>query len=113
VSDSLGHLAEREGELVDQDGVGPSFFDWREVLTRNVLNEREQERIAIVAFPDESGNRREPGRPRCAPPPLTGDELPLARPRRTNDHGLNEALCANRLRELGDPLGVEPPPRLP
>ena len=62
-ADALGDLAERELELVEQDGVGARLLDRRELLARDVLDEAEQERVAVVGLADE---RRQwsPRRPR-------------------------------------------------
>ena len=44
----LGHVAERELELVEQDGVGARLLDGGQLLARDVLDQPEQQRVAIV-----------------------------------------------------------------
>ena len=47
-ADVLGDLAERKLELVDERRIGARLFDGREVLPRDVLDERQEERLAVV-----------------------------------------------------------------
>ena len=54
---SLGHLRERQPELVEQRRVGTGLFDRREVLAGDVLDEREEERVSVLGLPHDSRNR--------------------------------------------------------
>ena len=78
-ADPLRDLAEREPELVDQERAGPRLLDRGELLAGDVLDEREQERVAVVRLAHERRHRRQAGLARGAPAPLAGDQLPAAR----------------------------------
>jgi hypothetical protein len=106
-TDALGHIAERESELVHESGVGTGFLDRREILARDVLDEREEERVPVVALPYERGNRRESCRLGRAQTALAGDQLPASPVQRPHDDRLDETLGAHGLGELRDPHGVE------
>ena len=58
LADPLGDLAEREAELVDQDGVPARLLDRRQILARDVLDEPEQQRVAVVGLAHDRRNRR-------------------------------------------------------
>ena len=77
-ADPLGDVAERELELVHERGVRARFLDRGELLPGDVLDEREQERVAIVRLADERGQGLEPGLARGAPAALAGDQLVAA-----------------------------------
>ena len=77
-ADALGDLAEREAELVDQHGVGTRFFDRRQVLARDVLDEAEQQRVAVVGLAHDGRDGRDPGLAGGAPAALAGDQLVAA-----------------------------------
>ena len=53
--DPLGHLAERELELVDERRVRARLLDGGKVLASDVLDEREEQRVAVVRLADEGG----------------------------------------------------------
>ena len=88
-ADPLGDLAERELELVDQGRVGARLLDRREVLAGDVLDEAEQQRVAVVRVaarrpgssarpprgPHASGARRRSARSR---PRAAGARRPAA-----------------------------------
>ena len=99
-ADPLGELAERERELVLEKRVGACLLDRREILACDVLDEREDQRLAVVGLADERRDRREPRRAGRPPAALAGDELlapvaervgraPAGRPLRA--HGLRQA----------------------
>ena len=59
LADAFGDLAEREPELVEQQRVGARLLDRRQILARDVLDEREQERVAVVGLADDRGHSRD------------------------------------------------------
>src|SRR5581483_7382946 len=58
VADALADLAQRKPELVDQHRVRAGFLNGSQLLARNVLDEPEQERVAIVRLADQRRQRR-------------------------------------------------------
>ena len=97
--DALGDLAERQPELVDQQGVRARLLDRRQILARDVLDEAEQQRVAIVGLAHDGGNGRDAGFARSAPAALAGDQLVAALEPRPHDDRLDQALRADRLGE--------------
>jgi hypothetical protein len=109
---ALGHVAEREAELIHEHCVGPRLLDRRKVFPRHVLDEREQERFAVIGLANEGRNRREARGTRGTPAPFAGDQLPGAAGDGANNDGLHETLRPHRIGKLRDSLGIEAPPRL-
>ena len=64
-SDLVGDLAETQLELVDEQGVGPRLLDGSELFAGDVLDEPEQQCLAVAALPNDAGWSpvRLPGRP--------------------------------------------------
>ncbi len=60
LADALGDLAEREAELVQKERVGARLFDRRQILARDVLDEAEQQRVAVVCLANERRNVSRP-----------------------------------------------------
>ena len=100
-ADPLGHLAERERELVDQDGVGTGLLDRRQLLAGDVLDEPEQERLAVVG-------RAHDGRERSRDPP-PAPPASAARRRRSRSRPRRAAARA----AAGSHPGAAPTPRAP
>src|SRR5207249_1543502 len=96
-SDSFGEVAEREPELVHQHGERPRLLDRRQVLAHDVLDEREEERVAVVGIAYHRRQRREAGLTRGSPAALAGDQLPSALRAWAHNDGLDDALRANRV----------------
>ena len=92
--------------------VRARLLDRREVLARDVLDEAEQERVAVVRLADDRRHGREPGLARGAPAALAGDQLVAALRPRADDDRLDHALRADRLGEAGVASCVEAPARL-
>src|SRR5581483_572123 len=111
-TDPLRHLAEREPELVDQDGVGARLLDRGELLARDVLDEPEQERVPVVRLPDDGRHRLPSGLARRPPAPLAGNDLVAASGARADEQRLDHALATHRLGEPRRRFGLEPTPRL-
>ena len=107
--DALCHVAERERELVLEDRVRAGFLDRREVLARDVLDERKQKGVAIVGGADERGNGREAGRLGGAPTALARDQLIGSVRDRPDDDRLDDTLNPDRLGEARERLGIEAP----
>src|SRR5665213_588357 len=111
-ADALRDFSERQPELVDQHGAGARLLDGRQLLPRDVLDQPEQQRVAVVGSADDGGNRCEPRLSRRAPAALAGDDLVAAGVAWTDDQRLNHALAAHRLRKTRSRLTVEALPRL-
>jgi hypothetical protein len=109
VPDALGDVSEAECELVLEDGVSTSFFDRREVLSRDVLDEREQKRIAVIALPYQSGHGCEPRGSGRSPAAFAGDELVCPLIERSDEDRLDDPSDAHRVHQAGDPVAVESP----
>ena len=111
---ALADLAQREPELVDQQRVGTCLLDRRELLPSDVLDDAEQERVAVVGLPNERRDGRRAGLPCRAPAPLTGDQLEgsALTAERADQQGLDDALFADRLGERIELGLVKTPPRL-
>ena len=112
-ADPLGDLAERERELVDQDGVGTCLLDRRQLLARDVLDEAEQECLAVVGVAHHRRHRLPAGLTCGAPAPLAGDDLVAADAARTHEQRLDDTLPPHRLGQPGGRLGLETAARLP
>ncbi len=111
-ADALGDVAQREVELVDEHGEGARLFDRRQLLTRDVLDEPEQERVAIGRVPDERGQRLQVRLARRPPAPLARDELVAPGGAWAQDDRLDDPLRPDRLRERESRLVLEALPRL-
>jgi hypothetical protein len=112
LADPLGHVPERECELVHQDCEGARLLDGGQVLARDVLDQAEQQRLAVVRLADHGRHLAHAGFPGRAPAPFAGDQLVAAGGPRPDDDRLHHALAAHGLREPCPCLRVEPPPRL-
>ena len=77
-ADALGDLAERELELVDEQRVAARLLDRREVLAGDVLDEAEQQRVAVVGLADHGRHGRHARLARRPPAALAGDQLVAA-----------------------------------
>ncbi len=99
-------------ELVEQHGVGARLLDRRQLLARDVLDQPEQQRVAVVGLADDGGDRRVAGLARSAPAALAGDDLVAARGARPHEQRLDDALAPDRLGEPGARLAVEALARL-
>src|SRR5439155_17480351 len=106
-SDAFCDLAEREAELVEQYRVGPRFLHRRQLLARDVLDQSEQQRVAVIRLAHDRGNRRMPGLTCRTPAALTRDDLVAPGRTRPHEQRLDHALAADRLREPRARLGVE------
>ena len=111
-SDPLGDLAEGQLELVQQHRVGARLLDRGEILAGDVLDEADQERVAVVGLADHGRQRGEPGLAGRAPAPLAGDQLVAALEPGPEHDRLHDALVADRVGEPVRRLVVEAPPRL-
>src|SRR5207248_7797102 len=106
-ADALRHIAEREPELVEQYGVAPRLLDGREILARHVLDEPEQERLAVVCLADDRRHRRRARLAGSSPAALARDQLVAALEPRPQDDGLDHALDPDRVGEPGRRRMVE------
>ncbi len=87
-ADALCDLAQREPELVHEHRAGARLLDRREILARHVLDEREDERIAVVASP---GRAPAPWRARRPWPLASGARRRSARTSRPEAGGRRSA----------------------
>src|SRR5919204_2448617 len=109
---ALRDLAERESELIEEDGVGARLLHSRQLLAGHVLDKREQERVPVVRLADKRGDAPDPRLLRRPPAPLAGDQLVAAGGPRPDDDRLQEALRLDRARQAVRRLRQEPPARL-
>jgi hypothetical protein len=91
-ADPLGDVSEGQLELVDERGVGARLLDGGQLLASDVLDEAEEQRVAILDVADDRRQRRHSGSACSAPAPLTGDELEPALAATAYDDGLKHAL---------------------
>src|SRR5207244_7781192 len=84
----------------------------RQLLAGHVLDEREQERVAIVGLAHERGHRLDTGLPRRPPAPFAGDQLVAALRPWADDDRLEQALGLDRPGEPVGRLGREATARL-
>src|SRR5262249_31315571 len=57
-ANALADLAEAQAELVDQQRVRPCLFDGGELLARDVLDDADQQGVAVVGLTNERGDGR-------------------------------------------------------
>ena len=112
-ADTLGELAQRQPELVEHNRERTRLFDRRKIFARNVLDETEQQRVAVVGLAHDRGHGLQLGVARRAPATLAGDQLVAAGRARTHEHRLHDALRAHRVGQPRAGFRVEPPSRLP
>ena len=111
-TDPLGHLSERQLELVYQGRVGPRLFDGGQVLAGDVLDEADEQRVAVVRVPHDGRDRRHSRLAGRTPTALAGDELVATVGPRAHDDGLQHALVPDRGRQPRGRLGLEAAARL-
>src|SRR3989440_3892568 len=111
-ADALGDLSEREPELVEQYRVRASFLRRRELLACDVLDQAEQERVAVVGLAHDGRDGLVPRFARGAPAALAGDDLVPARSAGAHEQRLDDALAANGLGKPRAGLTVEALARL-
>jgi hypothetical protein len=100
-------------EIVEELLVRGSLFERVELLAVQVLDQGVSEELVVLSLLDDRTDLGQPGALAGPPPPLTHDELVPTGPGRADDHRLEQADFADRLRELLKGLFVEGPPRLP
>src|SRR5579875_3430837 len=101
------------GHAVDlaQVPIGLGLLERRQVLALEVLDEGELEPLARGAFPHQHGHLREPGTDGCPQAALAGNHL-VAAGHGAHDERLRQPVPGDRVRERGERLLVEVPPRL-
>ena len=87
------HLFVREGEFLDQPLQGARLIRGVELLTLDILDERDRQRLLIVEFANDRWNLRESGELSSPESALARDHFELVRETgyRPNDERLNEA----------------------
>src|SRR5437763_2121516 len=91
-ADALRDVTEREPELVDQHRVCTCFLHRRELLTRDVLDQAEEKRVAVVRLAHDGWHRRPARLTRSAPAPLAGDDLVATCRARAHEQRLDHTL---------------------
>jgi hypothetical protein len=100
-------------EIVKELLVRGGLFERIELLAVQVLDQGVPEELVVLGLLDDRADLGQPGALAGPPPPLAHDELIPAGPGRADDHRLQQADLADRLRELVQGLFVEGPPWLP
>ena len=85
----------------------PRFFDRRKPLAGDVLDEPDQQGIAVVRVAHDRRQRRDPRLARRPPPTLAGDDLVATLGTRPYDDRLEDALMTDRLGEARGCLRLE------
>ena len=93
LADTLGELAERQPELVEDDRERARLLDRRQILARDVLDETEQQRVAVVGLAHDRRHGLQLGVARRTPAALAGDQLVAAGRARPHEHRLDDALA--------------------
>ena len=96
---------------IDQLAVAFRFLDRIQVLTLDVLDQRNLRRSRIIDLADDRWNGMQPGALRSSPSALAGDDLEAVTVRTKQDWLKDTPLC-NRIGELVDRLFLELAPRL-
>ena len=100
-----------EAEFVDQLAVRVGRLDRVEVLSLQVLDERELELVAIRQLAHQRRDPVEAGGLRRTEPPLTGDEL-IAVDRLGHEDGLEDAVLRDARGQRRETVGIEALARL-
>ncbi len=95
----------RHFEFVDQPLHGGGLFHRVEIFTLDVFDQRHDERRVVGHLAYHHRYLGEPGHLRRPPAPLAGDQL-VALLDRAHHQRLQQALAADRLRQLGERLLV-------
>src|SRR5215472_7351362 len=114
LANRLGEVSLAAAKFLHQPAIGLRFLERRQVLTLQVLDQRDFERFGIGDRANDDRDLVQSEALCGAPPPLTGDKLEvhLLAGQRPHEQWLQDALLANRLGERFE-LGLgEPPPRL-
>ena len=98
--------------LADHSVVHRRFVQRSEVLTLEVLDDRDLEGRVVVELLDERRDGREAGFLRRAPAALTGDELIPVLAERSDEDRLEDAMLADRGGKLMQGVDIEHGPRL-
>jgi hypothetical protein len=98
--------------LVDHPVVHRRLFEGRQVLALEVLDDRDLERGVVVDLFDQRLDRREARLLRGAPAAFAGDQLVAVLAERSDEDRLQNAVLADRIRELMEGSLVEDRPRL-
>ncbi len=98
--------------LVDHAVVHRGFVERRQVLALEVLDDRDLERRVVVDLFDQGGDGLESGETRRAPATLAGHDLVGVRSERADEDRLEDAVLADRRRELVECFRFEDEARL-
>jgi len=85
---------------MDHPVVHRGLVERRQVLALEVLDDRDLERRVVVDLLDEGRDRRVARDLRRPPAALTGDEVELVGAERPDEDGLEDAMLADRGRQL-------------
>jgi hypothetical protein len=105
-------LADAVAVLADHPVVHRSFFERGQVLSLEVLDDRNLEGRVVVELLDKGRDRREAGFLRRPPAALAGNELIAIVAERPDEYRLENAVLADGRRQFVQRLGVEGHPRL-
>ena len=89
----------RQAVLVHQCLIPQRFFQRVQILTLQVLNQRQLHGLFVVGFDDDCGHVAQVCHPRGTPAPLTGDDLIVAVGHFPHRQGLNDAVDGDGVRQ--------------
>src|SRR5215467_9277455 len=88
--------------------VGLCGLDWIQILSKEILDETELERLRVARLTHDRGHARQAGLLGRSPSALPHEDL-ILRPARSHDQGLEYPRGPDRGGELFERLGVEAP----
>ncbi len=108
LADALGDLFVREAKLFGQAAKAARFFYGVEVGALQVLDESEHELLVVAGVAaHDGGHGGQTGKPGCAPPAFTGDQL-VAVGQLSHEERLKHAVQPDGFGQLAQRLRVEP-----
>ena len=109
VGDGGARLADRRGGVLLRHVIGLNerfvalgLFNGVQILALQVFNERQLHCLAVVRLDDDGGHLRQTGKPRSPPAAFAGNDLIVARGELAHGQGLNDAVFADGVRQIGE-----------
>jgi hypothetical protein len=90
----------RHRERIDELSRGKGLIDRIQILTMQILDERERKRCEIGGVPHDRRHALQAGHARCVPSSFAGDDLESPAAELADEQWLNDALGLHRLGKL-------------